>query len=326
VVFESHWGLTGQPFPPDPDPACWYETAGHRRAAAYLGQALAQREGIVVLTGEAGIGKTVLIEHLLREADPDEVQIIRMSPNADDRGDLLPQVAARLDSATAAQSRGELIASIERGLRTVARTGRQTVIVIDPADNLSVAAFEELRLLSGLEVAGHALAQIVLLGAPVLRDRLEQDQGLEPLRRRVIATHTLEPMKEREISGYVAHRLMQVGWRGRPDFAEDAFPTLYAETAGVPRQVNLLAGRAMLYAAIAGTDLIDAGTVLAAAGGASPPPRAADRFPPDVPLDARIAELEARLEEQDAALRRLLHLLVECIDAAPAEAVRHRAA
>lgn len=326
-MFENHWGLMAQPFQPTPDPAFWYETAGHRRAVAYLDHALAQREGLVVLTGAPGMGKTVLIDRLLGEADPDEVRLLRLSPGADRNVDLLRDVAAQFGAAATARSRGDVVALIERGLRAEARTGRRTVMVIDAADALPLAALDDLHLLSSLEVAGHALLQIVLLGEPALRHQLEQGAGLEGLRRRVIATHQLEPMEEKEIPGYVAHRLMLVGWRGRPDFAEDAFPALHAQSGGVPRRVNLLAGRAMLHAAIAGTDLIDAAVVRDAAGAAVLPAR--DQLGAGVggaePLDARIAELEARLEQQDAALRRLLHLLVEMADA-PSAPARSRVA
>lgn len=327
-MFESHWGLAGQPFQPTPDPAFWFETAAHRRAAAYLDHALAQREGFVVLTGAAGTGKTVLIARLLQAIDPETVQVVQLSPGDAAQADLLRDAAAQLGIAAMGPSRADLVTSIERGLRTAARTGKRTVIVADAAHRLPVAALEELRLLSSLEIAGHALAQIVLVGAPALRERLERSEGLDRLRRQVIAIHQLEPMGGKEIPAYVAHRLMLVGWRGRPDFAEDAFPALHAETGGVPRQVNLLAGRAMLHAAIAGTDLIDAAVVSAAAGAAAPPERdqPGQRIGSAEPLDARIAELEARLEQQDAALRRLLQILVDLAEVAPPDATRIRAA
>ena len=251
-----------------------------------------------------------------------------LTPGDDDDTDLLREVATQLGVSPAGPSRAELVACIERGLRAVARTGKRTVIVVDAAHRLSVAALEELRLLSSLELAGHALTQIVLEGEPALWDRLDQTEGLDRLRRRVIATHQLEPMGEGEIPGYVAHRLMLVGWRGRPDFAEEAFPALYAQSGGIAREVNLLAGRAMLHAAIAGTELIDAAVVRAAAGAPAAPyqdPIGA-RANLAEPLDARIAELEARLEQQDAALRRVLQLLVDWAELAPAPHARDRAA
>jgi type II secretory pathway predicted ATPase ExeA len=219
-----------------------------------------------VLTGKAGTGKSILIAHMLGGSDPEELQVLRLSPGADGNADVMEEIAAWLGTGAPAPGRANLVGAIERGLRARARTGKRTVVVVDTAHRLPIAALEDLRLVSSLEVAGHALTQIILLGEPELRDRLERADDLERLRGRIIAAHQLAPMEAREIPGYVAHRLMLVGWRGRPDFAEDAFPALHAETGGVPARVNLLAGRAMLHAAIAGTDLIDGAIVRAAAG------------------------------------------------------------
>lgn len=116
-------------------------------------------------------------------------------------------------------------------------------------------------MLSNFQAGGHALVQIVLLGQPEFRDRLHGSERLEQLRQRVIAIHHLDPMEEHEVADYIAHRLSVVGWQGRPDFAEDAFEALYRGSGGVPRRLNLLAGRVMLHAAIEDLAMIDARTV-----------------------------------------------------------------
>ena len=367
-MYEDHWGLTDRPFQLTPDPRFWFETATHRKAMAYLGYGLQQGEGFVVVTGEVGAGKTTLIGHLLEQVDPRGLHVVRLVSTAIDAADLLRSVATQLDVDPAGLEKAQLLTAIERGLHAVARSGRRTLLVVDEAQALPIAALEELRMLSNFQAGSHAMLQIVLVGQPEFRDRLNGAGALEQLRQRVIAVHHLDPMEEDEVADYVAHRLALVGWQGRPDFAADAFPALHAATGGIPRRLNLIANRALLHAAVAGEELIDAATVAAVCAdmeadlpSSIPRPPVDDHIsakaePPtvraepgeapallreqnspstssgrteevDAPLlDTRIAELEARLEAQDAALRRVLTLLVDWVEAEPAGAARARAA
>ena len=365
-MYEDHWGLTGRPFQLTPDPHFWFETATHRKAMAYLGYGLAQSEGFVVITGDVGAGKTTLMGHLLETVSHDDLHVVKLVSTAIDAADLLRFVAVQLGTDPAGLEKAQLLTAIERGLHAVARTGKRTLVVVDEAQALSLTALEELRMLSNFQAGGHALTQIVLLGQPEFRDRLHGPGGggvtLEQLRQRVIAIHHLDPMGEDEVADYVAHRLALVGWRGRPDWAEDAFPALHEAMGGVPRRINLLAGRVMLHAAIAGAELIDGDMVraveadlaadmpaIAHPGAVTPssgrssaamptPLRDAGTLggsargdekvegPEATPLDSRIAELEARLEQQDAALRRVLQLMVDWVEAdAPAAPRAHAA-
>ena len=355
-MYEDHWGLTDRPFQLTPDPRFWFETATHRKAMAYLGYGLQQGEGFVVVTGEVGAGKTTLIAHLLEQVDPQDLRVVRLVSTAIDAADLLRSVATQLDVDPAGLAKAQLLTAIERGLHAVARGGRRTLLVVDEAQALPVAALEELRMLSNFQAGGHAMLQIVLVGQPEFRDRLHGAGALEQLSQRVIAIHHLDPMAEDEVADYIAHRLSLVGWRGRPDFAADAFPALHAASGGIPRRLNLLANRVLLHAAVAGEELIGAATVAAVRADMAadlpmpsrspvdrprdadpiagrlalgPSPAEAAPAPPAAaaPLfDARIAELEARLEAQDAALRRVLTLLVDWVEAEPAGAARARAA
>ena len=350
-MYDEHFGLTGRPFQLTPDPRFWHETATHRKAMAYLGYGLAQGEGFVVVTGDIGAGKTTLMGHLLDGIDRGRLNPITVLSTAIDADDLLRVVAGGLGLDAAGWSKAQLLGGIERGLQMVARTGRRTLLIVDEAQGLSVSALEELRMLGNFQGAGgQALIQIVLLGQPEFRDRLHGSDRLEQLRQRVIAIHHLDPMTEDEVADYIAHRLAVVGWTGRPDFAADAFPALFAGSGGVPRRLNQLAGRVMLHAALNDLDLIDAGAVEAVledmradmppAGAAAPAAPSDERRPEPNPVTPirladpataqRVAALEKRVERQDAALRRVLTLLVDWIegDAVPPhpDALRDRAA
>lgn len=260
-MYEDQFGLTGRPFQLTPDPAFWFETGTHRRAMAYLGYGLAQGEGFIVITGDIGAGKTTLVGHLLQTVDRQSLNPIKIVSTAIEASDLLRIVATQLGVEPAGLHKAELLIAIERALHGVARTGRRTLLVVDEAQALPVDALEELRMLSNFQSGGHALLQIVLLGQPEFRERLQGSDRLEQLRQRVIAIHHLDPMLEEEVAPYIAHRLAVVGWNGRPDFAESSFPALHRATDGVPRRLNQLANRVMLHAAVEGVEVIDAAVV-----------------------------------------------------------------
>ncbi|SFN74156.1 ExeA family protein [Sphingomonas sp. OK281] len=335
-MYDEHYGLTGRPFQLTPDPKFWFETATHRKAMAYLGYGLAQGEGFIVITGDIGAGKTTLVGHLMDTIDHQQLNAIKLVSTAIEADDLLRIVATELHVDPSGLSKAELLTAIERGLHAVARTGKRTLLIVDEAQALPVDALEELRMLSNFQAGGHALLQIVLLGQPEFRDRLHGSDRLEQLRQRVIAIHHLDPMEEHEVSEYLAHRLTVVGWTGNPDFTEDAFAAFFTGSAGVPRRLNQLAGRVMLHAAIDDLKIIDGATVRAVqrdlegdlpmiandkgkgapafAATVSTPTPLAEPLRTDPAIEDRIAELEARVELQDKALRRVLTLLVDWVE------------
>ena len=358
-MYDAHFGLSGRPFQLTPDARFWYETATHRKAMAYLGYGLAQGEGFVVVTGDIGAGKTTLVGHLTAQVDPAALNVITIVSTAIPADDLLRIVATGLGVDPQGLAKAQLLTAIERGLHAVARSGRRTLLIVDEAQALPIDSLEELRMLSNFQAGGHALLQILLLGQPEFRERLHGSDRLEQLRQRVIAIHHLDPMEAHEVADYIAHRLSVVGWQGRPDFAADAFAALYEGSGGVPRRLNQLAGRVMLHAAVEGLGIID-GTVVRqvlgdlngdlpmqanelpaiapepvaveadssvrrfvprTAPAAAPEPDAEHRAQPlPAAVEARIAALEARVNQQEGALRRVLTLLVDWVEADRQEA------
>ena len=344
-MYDDHYGLTGRPFALTPDPKFWFDTATHKKAMAYLGYGLSQGEWFIVITGEPGVGKTTLLGHLTATIDAERLNVIKIVTTQIEAEDLLHLVAAGLGIDTGGQAKAQVLGAIERGLHAVARTGRRTLLIVDEAQALPVASLEELRMLSNFQAGGYPLLQIFLLGQPEFRASLQGSAGLEQLRQRVIAMHQLDPMRADEVEPYLIHRLSIVGWRGRPRFTNDAIAAIHGWSGGVPRLVNQLAGRVMLFGAIEGIDTFTgedvagviadldrdtAAPVAVAKVDTAPQPQPMPMTPapspaPPLPLNGgaasgdaavahRIATLETQLQEQDAALRRVLTLLVDWIE------------
>ncbi len=263
-MYEDHYGLTGRPFQLTPDPRFWFDTATHRKAMAYLGYGLSQGEGFIVITGDIGAGKTTLVGHLTDTIDGDRLNVIKIVSTQIVADDLLRTVCAGLGVDADGMTKAAMLASIERGLHAVARGGRRTLLIVDEAQALPVDSLEELRMLSNFQAGGHAMLQIFLLGQPEFRDKLAAD-GLEQLRQRVIAMHHLGPMEADELEAYLIHRLSICGWTGTPRFKTDALATIYAWSGGIPRRINNLVSRVLLYGAMEGVETFTAAHVHAVA-------------------------------------------------------------
>ncbi|MFD1103370.1 XrtA/PEP-CTERM system-associated ATPase [Sphingobium olei] len=261
-MYEQFYGLQGRPFQLTPDPHYYFESATHRKALSYLGYGLAQGEGFIVITGDIGAGKTTLVGHLMQTIDPARLTAVKIVSTQVEGDDMLRLAAQSFGLATDGQNKAATLRQIEAFLYAQARAGRRTLLIVDEAQNLPVSAIEELRMLSNFQLGGQSLLQIFLLGQPEFRD-LIKSPDLEQLRQRVIATHHLEPMMEREIEPYILHRLTVAGWTGTPIFTPDAFSALYAATSGVPRRLNALTSRVLLLGAIEQIAVLDEDVVVA---------------------------------------------------------------
>ena len=260
-MYDQFYGLSGRPFQLTPDPQFYFESATHRKALSYLGYGLAQGEGFIVITGEIGAGKSTLVSHLMQSVDKARLTAATIVTSQLDGLDMVHMAAESFGIDTRGLDKASTLKSIENFLHAEARTGRRCLLIVDEAQNLSVDALEELRMLSNFQLGSSALLQIFLLGQPEFRDLVRDAPELEQLRQRVIATHHLEPMEADEVEPYIIHRLTRAGWTGRPQVTADAFSALYAETGGVPRKLNTLMNRVLLMGAVEQVDLIDGGLV-----------------------------------------------------------------
>ena len=257
---------------------------------------------------------------------------------------MLRMAAQGMSISTDGVEKAQILERVERALTEQVRMGKRTLLIVDEAQNLPTSALEELRMLSNFQSGGQALLQIFLLGQPEFRERLHGTERLEQLRQRVIATHHLEPMSADEVEPYMAHRLSLVGWQHNPIFTPEAYAALFRHSEGVPRRLNALATRVLLLGSIerlAVIDATDVASVIADMRGDEP--EAVDIVPSrpmpvnseptaamaplprsdetreaseavEESLRARLTLMESRLEEQDAAIRRILTLLVDWVE------------
>jgi general secretion pathway protein A len=324
-MYEQVYGFTERPFQLTPDARYWYESRTHKKAMAYLGYGLAQGEGFILVTGEIGAGKSTLVAHLMATIDRERLNAISLVSTQVEGDDMLRLAALGLGIETGGVMKAQLLDRIEQRLHEEASKGKRTLLIVDEAQTLPVSALEELRMLSNFTSQGRALIQIFLLGQPEFRDRVAAEDSLEQLRQRIIASHHLAPMDAHEVEPYVVHRLAVAGWQGRPAFEDGAFAALYRHAGGVPRKLNQLASRLFLYAGVEQLETIGAADVDAvAADMAADRPRVLPLRPrsatvaaqpaADVSLERRIAAIEARLDEQEGAVRRVLTVLLDWVE------------
>jgi general secretion pathway protein A len=262
-MYDQFYGFSGRPFQLTPDPHYYFESLTHRKALSYLGYGLAQGEGFIVITGEVGAGKSTLVSHLMQTIDKARLTAATIVTSQLDGNDMVQMAAESYGIDTRGLDKAATLKAIENFLHAEARAGRRCLLIVDEAQNLAVAALEELRMLSNFQLGSSALLQIFLLGQPEFRDLVQQAPELEQLRQRVIATHHLDAMDAEEVEPYVTHRLQRAGWTGRPQLSADAFDAIYDETGGVPRKINALMNRTLLMGAVEKLEQIDGGLVQA---------------------------------------------------------------
>ena len=245
-MYAEFYGLSAQPFQLTPDARFFFESSVHRQAMAYLVYGLHHAEGFIIITGEVGAGKTILVENLLSTIDRAGFVTAKIVTTQLAGDDLLHMVAAGFGIAKEGLAKGPLLQRISEFALAQHRNGKRVLLIVDEAQNLSFEALEELRMLSNIIFDRTMALQSFLLGQPQFRATLGSPR-LEQLRQRVTAAYHLGPLGEGESRAYVEHRLRRADWKGDPHFTEDCFPLIHQRTAGVPRQINTLCSRLLLF-------------------------------------------------------------------------------
>ena len=254
-MYLDYYGLTEPPFNITPNPRFLFYSTKHREAFNHLLFGLRERKGFVQLTGEVGAGKTTLCRAMLDELGKNFSTALILNPALDADG-LIRAVAGEFGLDVKGCDRLETIAAINRFLLAEAAAGRDAALIIDEAQDLTNELLEQVRLLSNLETDDRKLLQIVLMGQPELRDRLN-DHSLRQLRQRITVRYHLTPLTRTEVGQYVQHRLAVSGANGVPYFTTPALWRIHAYAKGIPRLVNAVCDKSLLTGFVQQSDEID---------------------------------------------------------------------
>ena len=254
-MYERFYDFTAMPFQLTPDSRFFFGSKGHSRAIAHLIYGLSQGEGFIIVTGEVGAGKTTLVERLWSELDRDTYTLARINTTQVSGEDLFRLTMDAFGINSTGLDKATLLRDFQDMLRAYAAGGRRCLLVVDEAQNLSLQALEELRMLSNVTIeapagsSGHAALQTILLGQPQFRRKLASPD-LDQLRQRVLASYHLGPLSEEETRAYIEYRLHAVGWNNNPGFTDGAFAAIHRYTGGIPRRINRLCSRVLLYGSL----------------------------------------------------------------------------
>jgi putative secretion ATPase (PEP-CTERM system associated) len=326
-MYERFYHLRERPFSLSPDPDYLYPSRVHREALSYLRYGIEGHAGFIVITGEIGSGKTTLLQSALRGLDR-QTSVSRLVNTMLDARELIEAVMLDfgLDPGPG-KSKPQLLHELARFLVGQRQAGRLALLVIDEAQNLSLSALEEVRMLSNLETEKSKLIQIALVGQPNLRDLMSRPE-LEQLRQRVTVRYHLQSLDSEETHAYINHRLRRAAIGAPLEMSRDVTDLVHLHSQGLPRKINVIADAILLFGYGEERHAIDVDLAhevveeLEATGVIAPPGGTpAPSMPPPATLapvlaghmmharESQVAERERQLTEQQRILAEEYRLL-----------------
>ena len=297
-MYEAFWRLERAPFVVTPDVRFLLRARSHHDSLVALLEGVARETGVMVLVGDVGTGKTLLCRALCAEMSASYRSVLVINPYLSG-AELVGAILDDLGAARAGSTHGELMAALARHLVAVGARGQSVVVIVDEAQQMSVEALEQIRILSTIEMPGRKLLQVVLVGQPELSDKLGR-RDLYQLDQRIGVRCRLQPLSARDTYRYVEHRLRVAGLLGALPFTRPALVEVYRATRGIPRVINLVSDRALARAFSARADEVTPDHVKAAVRDVAPRTR-----PPGWGLSRVTAWLEgARRSDRRAPLLR----------------------
>lgn len=254
-MYTDYFGLSAKPFELLPNPKFLYLSKGHRKALSYLQYGVQEHAGFTLLTGEVGSGKTTLVRDIINKISSDTTLAMIFNTRVDSH-QLVAMINEDFGLKVEGKDKVQLLRELNDFLLAECSSGRQPIIIIDEAQNLSPESLEEIRLLSNLEADSFKLIQIILVGQPELKQIIAKP-ALRQLRQRISISCHLNPLNRDETEEYIYHRLATVGNRDCVTFNDGAFDMIYRFSGGIPRLINLICDFLLLSAFVEETKEID---------------------------------------------------------------------
>ena len=244
-MYLAFYGLAEKPFNATPDPRFLYMTPGHREALAQLQYGVQERKGFIVLIGQVGTGKTTLLHALWQRLGNHSAMSFVVNSTLPFDG-LLEYVLADFGITRAGESRAQRLIALNNFLIERQRDGQNSVLIIDEAQNLDVSTLEQIRLLSNFETPTSKLLQILLVGQPELKTKLNLPE-LRQLKQRVGLRCQIPPLTPDETHVYIRTRLRIAGARDLALFDDAAVDRISAYAGGIPRLINTVCDHCLLF-------------------------------------------------------------------------------
>lgn len=246
-MYRKFYNLTRKPFEMSPDPYFFYPTMRHNEALALLTYGVLEKKGFVVVSGEVGTGKTLLVRCLLDTLSRHKVAFAFVYNPVLSVDDFLSHILNDFGFPLGTRSKVEVLSTLNNFLLARSRRGETTALVVDEAQLLSWNLLEEIRLLTNLETTQFKLLQIVLVGQPELEQKLDS-QELRQLKQRVAMRYRLKPLEVEDVRGYLYRRLelASASKHGEFLFAEDAIRIVHRYSRGIPRLINTICENSLI--------------------------------------------------------------------------------
>jgi general secretion pathway protein A len=249
-MYNEYFGFREAPFNITPDPRFLFFSRHHQEAFDHLIFGIHERRGFILLTGEVGAGKTTLCRALLEQLGPNFKSALILNPCLTGT-QLLRTILMEL-GLPPKRDRVACLQVLNEFLLQQVADGNDVVLVIDEAQDLSMELLEQVRLLSNLETNTRKLLQIVLVGQPELREKIDRKE-LRQLRQRITVRYHLTPLSFNETRYYINHRIEVCSRNGKPLFDDSALKGIYRYSNGIPRLINAACDKVLLYGYVTGT-------------------------------------------------------------------------
>jgi general secretion pathway protein A len=243
-MYEQFYGLKEKPFQIVPNPSYLFMSSVHENALTYLEYGLMENVGFILLTGEIGTGKTTLVRHIMEQFESEKEIAVIFNTNVT-VDELMCLILRSFELEPEVGNKTKNLEKFYQFLIKKYAENKHVLLIIDEAQNLSDEALEEVRMLSNLQSDDQNLIQIMLVGQPELKVRLQQP-GQNPFAQRIAVNFFLPGLTEKESNSYIDYRLEKAGGKNNI-FSQEAKNMVYQASGGIPRSINLLCDAALVY-------------------------------------------------------------------------------